>query len=111
LSARRIATMPKTDLVVYPNTILYLCFEITLHMKLRFLYTPKPKQFEYKPRFFKPEEDEKLIHKIQDGPGKSTQEAYRRFRRDAKSSNRKRNQSVLIYVVIILVLLYVIFVM
>ncbi len=80
-------------------------------MKLRFLYTPKPKQFEYKPRFFKPEDEEKLYKKIPDGPGKATQGAYRRYKRDSKSVNRKRNQSVLIYVVIILILVYIIFFM
>lgn len=80
-------------------------------MKLRFLYTPKPKQFEYKPRFYKPEDEDKLYKKIPDGPGKSTHEAYERFRRDAVKSKNKRNQNILIYVLIILALLYVIFFM
>ncbi|HPE99190.1 MAG TPA: hypothetical protein PKY63_00860 [Bacteroidales bacterium] len=77
-------------------------------MKLRFVYTPKPRQFTYKPQFFKPEEDGKKIFSTE-GPGKMTHEAYRRYRRDTSKSKQKRNQSVLIYVAIILLLLYFIF--
>lgn len=77
-------------------------------MKLRFVYTPKPKQFSYKPQFFNPDEEEKKI-RTSDGQGKLTHEAYRKYRRDSISQKRKRNQSILIYVAIILILLYFIF--
>jgi len=77
-------------------------------MKLRFVYTPKPKQFSYKPQFFNPEEEDKKLHTT-DGPGKKTHDAYRRYRRDAVHQKRKQNQTILIFIAIILILLYFIF--
>jgi len=77
-------------------------------MKLRFVYTPKPKQFSYKPQFFNPEDEEKKFHQS-DGPGKLTHETYLRHRRNSSVHKQKRNQSILIYVAIILLLLYFIF--
>lgn len=77
-------------------------------MKLRFVYTPKPRQFSYKPQYYNPEEESKK-HFISDGTGKLTHEAYRRYRKDTERQKRKRNQSILISAAIILLLLYFIF--
>ncbi|MPM11975.1 hypothetical protein SDC9_58326 [bioreactor metagenome] len=77
-------------------------------MKLRFVYTPKPRQFEYKPRFHNPEEETHL-YSDDNTPGKSTRDAYRRYRRSGTKDKSKRNQSILIYLAIILILLYIIF--
>jgi hypothetical protein len=77
-------------------------------MKLRFVYTPKPRQFSYKPQFYNPEEEERKVSTA-DGTGKMVQDVYRRYRRDAERRKKRQKQSLLISLAIILILLYFIF--
>ena len=63
-------------------------------MKLRFVYTPKPRQFSYKPQFYNPEEEERKVSTA-DGTGKMVQDVYRRYRRDAE--RRKKRQTKFTY--------------
>jgi len=85
-------------------------------MKIVFFRTPKPRQFEYKPRYYD-EEEERLQKRRQEmeksGHGDTSfikSEIDRRWRRiDRKNRNKARGINLLIYLIIIALLVYFLF--
>jgi len=85
-------------------------------MQIVFFKTPKPKQFEYKPRYYDEEAErkEKRRKEIEDaGKGDTSfmkSEIDRRWRRiDKKNRGKARGINLLIYLVIIALLVYFMF--
>ncbi len=86
-------------------------------MKIVFFKTPKPKQFDYKPRYYDEEKERKEKRRKemeQSGQGDTSfmrSEIDRRWRTiDNKNRNKARGINLLIYLAIIALLVYFIFV-
>ncbi|OYT12815.1 MAG: hypothetical protein B6I19_08280 [Bacteroidetes bacterium 4572_114] len=86
-------------------------------MKIVFFKTPKPKQFDYKPRYYDEEKERKEKRRKemeQSGQGDTSfmrSEIDRRWRTiDRKNRNKARGINLLIYLAIIALLVYFIFV-
>lgn len=84
-------------------------------MRLVFLKFNKPRQFDYKPRFYDPKKEEMAERLRQMGGTSSAGEAVRekirmKWHSEGDDSRHKKARSgMLIYVLIVLMLLYIIF--
>jgi len=87
-------------------------------MKLVFFNTPKPRQFNYPARYYDEEKDRREQRKKELGlTGSETAGDFRtrlntgwqRFRANDRARQKKANLSVLIYIFIVIVLIYIIF--
>jgi len=85
-------------------------------MQIVFFKTPKPKQFDFKPRYYNEEEERKEKRRKemeQSGTGDTSfmkGEMNRRWRRaDKKNHDRARGINLLVYIAIIGLLVYFVF--
>jgi hypothetical protein len=87
-------------------------------MKLVFFNTPKARQFTYPARYYDEEKDKREQRKKELGlSGTETKGDFRseldkgwqRFRTGEKGRQKKANMSVLIYIFIVIILVYIIF--
>jgi hypothetical protein len=85
-------------------------------MKIVFFRTPRPKQFSYPPRYYDPEKERFEARKKESGiDGRrpdlrsQIQNNWRRMRNTDRSTKRKSEMSVLVYLFIIGILIYFIF--
>lgn len=73
-------------------------------MKLRFFYIPKPRQYNYKPIFYNP--DEEKNKNLPKGTVQLTREAYSKWRKDEQRTKRRTSQSIFISIAVVIILLY-----
>jgi len=87
-------------------------------MKLVFFNTPKARQFNYPARYYDEEKDRReqrkrelgLAGSITTGDFRSKLDAgWQRFRAGERGRQKKANMSVLIYIFIVIILIYIIF--
>jgi len=77
-------------------------------MRFRFVYTPKPKKFSYKPQFYKPDTEEGLSpHTLSPNPNSPIRKGM--FTSRYASRHKKNTYQLIWLVVLALVLLYLIF--
>lgn len=87
-------------------------------MKLVFFNTPKPRQFNYPARYYDEEKDKREQRKRELGLSDTETTAdfrtrlntgWQRFRASERGRQKKANMSVLIYIFIVIILIYIIF--
>ena len=87
-------------------------------MKLVFFNTPKARQFTYPARYYDEEKDKREQRKKELGLGgtetkgdfrSELDKGWRRFRAGERGRQKKANMSVLIYIAIVIILVYIIF--
>ncbi len=73
-------------------------------MKFKMFHIPKPRQFNYKPQFYNPEE-ENTFSASRD----SRSDAFRSWHRETDRLRRRQGINILLYVALVVVLLLFIF--
>lgn len=74
-------------------------------MKFKMFHIPKPRQFNYKPLYYVPEEEENNLSAKSD----DRSDAFRSWHRETARLKKRQNINILLYVVIVIVLLLFIF--
>lgn len=72
-------------------------------MKLKMFHIPKPKQFNYKPVFYVPDEEESYSAKKE--KDRLSSDAFRAWHKEAERMKNKRNTNILLYLAIAAALL------
>ena len=85
-------------------------------MQITFFRTPKPKQFNYKPRYYdeeKERQEQRRKELMGDGQGNTInirRQIERRWRKeDRQNRDKSRRMNVLVYILVAVILIYFIF--
>jgi hypothetical protein len=78
-------------------------------MNFRFIFTPKPKKYNYKPQFYKPEEEEEGLSKFTPSPNPNSPIRRGMFTSRYAKRHQKSTYNLLWLIILTLLLLYLIF--